>query len=194
MCCQLSQAVANPPGQPPLPPAAQLPSHHPVFQPRPFSRSPTWLGMLPPSSPSSDSGDSGPLVSPSVQFMTETFLLSSFLALSQRGFHTLHWIYNCIHRGLLSLGLGSDSVHFAPLQPLHFLIPSSSPLSFPLCISLPTSTKHFYQLPTVNCSVPPTQKLLKVQTWAHQDWLSHFLTAPVSSAQGSCRITIPGST
>lgn len=132
----------------PLQPYVQVPTW--FLSPGPSPREHPPAGAAPPSSPGSDSGNSGPLVPPactSLQFVTETFSLPSFLILSQQGFCTLHWIYNCIHGGCLSLRFGKYSAHFTHLQPLYSLVlPPSSPLWSPLRISLPTSTKRFYQL------------------------------------------------
>lgn len=128
MHCQLPQTVAEHPpanlhGPFQLLPPAQLAGHHPVFQPWPFSpRAPPGRGCCSPPCLARTQGNSGPFVSPSctsLQFMTITFSLPSFLALSQWGFHTLHLIYNCVHGDLLSLRLGNDSLPVLPICSLY---------------------------------------------------------------------------
>lgn len=88
-----------------------------------------------------------------------TFSIPSFFALSQWGFHTLCCSYNCVHEVFWASGLGM-TLPILPLCNLYtysFLLPPLHASSFPLCVSLPTSTKHFDQL---HCLRYPHHKLL----------------------------------
>lgn len=87
MCCQLYPTMATPPFILPCPflhLSAQLPGHHPVFQPCPFS--PCSRMLLP--SPGSDSEEFRTFPFPAV---TRVFSYPSFLAQSQQGSTHFTW-------------------------------------------------------------------------------------------------------
>jgi len=140
--------------------------------------------------PGPDRGHSCPFVSPSrtsSQLATTTSSLPSLLAQSQRGFHALHSICNCVRGSVVSLRLGNGSVPAVPTRSLHtysFLLSPLVPSAhLPPHLHKKLLSAALFDTPAVNCSTPPPRKLLKLGTWAHQAWLSHPLPAPFPSGK-----------